>query len=145
MTTPDELDPATRVRKRLILERTRRKWNQKALAEAAGVVKTTIVELEKGRRLSENTEVAVEDALGWQPGALDRIRAGLEPIPVQRYPEWVDTERRTKGREEQAMFDMGKKAGLPEDETWSYIFDRRQALGSQSVTARSSQLRRTAE
>lgn len=82
--------PEWRVRKRLKTERKRRDWDQMDLARAANIKsKTTIVGLEKGRRMSEDTELAVEDVFGWKPGGLDRIRADKEPIPkddVTRIP-----------------------------------------------------------
>lgn len=68
------------VRKYIRTERRMRGWNQSDLAREAGIKsKTTIVDLEAGRRLSEGYEGAVERALGWRIGSLDRIREGGEP------------------------------------------------------------------
>lgn len=68
------------VRKHIRAERKARGWNQTDLARAAGIrSKTTIVDLEAGRKLSEGNEGAVERALGWRIGSLDRIRNGGEP------------------------------------------------------------------
>lgn len=77
------MDNGGMVRKYIRAERKARGWNQRDLARAAGIKsKTTIVELEAGRRLSEGNEGAVERALGWKIGSLDRIRDGGEPIPA---------------------------------------------------------------
>jgi len=68
------------VRKWLRLERRERGWNQDDLAEAAGIKsRTTIRKLESGLKLSEGVEGAVEQALGWELGDLDRIRSGGQP------------------------------------------------------------------
>lgn len=69
------------VRKYLRLERQRRGWNQMDLAKAAGIKsRTTIRKLEDGLRLSEGIEGAVEEAVGWEVGSLDAIRADGRPI-----------------------------------------------------------------
>lgn len=100
------------VRKWMRLERKRRGWGQMDLAEAAGIKsRTTIQQLENGQQRSEGVEGAVELALGWKLGSLDRIRAGLEPIAEERTPaldeipemtgaemlQAIDTVRRLKG------------------------------------------------
>lgn len=77
---------AQRVRRAVKAARVARGWDQIELAAKAGVSRGTVQKLERGERLSEENEYRIEGALGWTPGSLDRIRAGLGPIQAQEQP-----------------------------------------------------------
>lgn len=68
---------------RIDQERARRYRSLAAFARAAGVGKSTVDNLVHARKMSYDmsTLTAVEAALGWQQGSIDRIRRGLEPVP----------------------------------------------------------------
>lgn len=53
---------------------------QKALADAAGVSRDRINKLENGERISLNLMSRVENTLQWEPGSLDRLFDGGEPV-----------------------------------------------------------------
>lgn len=63
-------------RERLVCWRTRAEF-----AQAAGLSERVIFDLENGRRtnFSPETIAAIESTLGWEAGALERVRQGLEP------------------------------------------------------------------
>lgn len=71
-----------RVGARVDAERARRGYSLVGFARACGVGKTTIDKLVHSRRSSYDpgTLAAVETALGWRLGSIDRIRRGLEPL-----------------------------------------------------------------
>lgn len=76
------------VRRYVRAERERRGWSQGDLARAAGgISRTTVADLESGRRLREGKEAAIEAALGWPLGTLDSIRAGGAPPAATDEPE----------------------------------------------------------
>lgn len=105
------------VRKYLRAERKARGWNQADLARAAGIrSKTTIVDLEAGRRLSEGSEGAIETAVGWEIGSLDEIRAGGRPILAEqpkRYPR--DPEKQEVWDELGDYFSNDERAAIVEE------------------------------
>ncbi len=71
-----------RLGKRVRSERSRRWPVLKDFAAQCGLGTRVISALELGERtnFSPATIAAVEDALGWEPGSADRIRAGLRPL-----------------------------------------------------------------
>lgn len=94
----------------------RLRWRD--VADRAGLSEETIRQLRKGSRdesvRATDTEPRVEDALRWRRGSIQRIRDGLDPLPLpesepaaepqaqpaRTYPDWV-----------------------PDDELCRYIFD----------------------
>lgn len=76
--------PAERVRRFVRAQREQKKWSETQLATAAGVSRSTIQRLEAGRVLREGKEAAIELALGWEIGDIDRIRQGGEPHSVNK-------------------------------------------------------------
>src|SRR5690606_2513139 len=83
--------PAERGRRYVRAQREQKKWSETQLATAAGVSRSTIQRLEAGRVLREGKEAAIELALGWEIGDIDRIRQGGEPRSVNKaVPEPID-------------------------------------------------------
>lgn len=118
------------VRKYIRTERQRRGWNQADLARAAGIKsKTTIVDLEAGRRLSEGYEGAVERALGWRIGSLDMIREGGEPIYAEQPRRYADTERQEIWDELGDYFPDDERAAIVEE-----VIRRRRGTGGAAAT-----------
>lgn len=64
-------------------ERARQRRSIAAFARSAGLSKATIDNLENHRKTSYDpaTLAALEQALGWLPGSVDRVLAGLSPQP----------------------------------------------------------------
>lgn len=62
-------------------ERARRGHSLSAFAKAVGVGRTTMDSLEHARKdhYDPATLAMVEHALGWRPGSIARVHAGLEP------------------------------------------------------------------
>ena len=56
--------------------------DRRALSAATGVTDRTLGKLETGHRVSASTLGAVENHLGWAPGACRRILTGGEPAIV---------------------------------------------------------------
>jgi transcriptional regulator with XRE-family HTH domain len=68
----------------VISERVRRGHRTlSAFARAAGLSRTTLDSIENGRKdgYSPTTIAALEHALGWRVGSVDRVLRGLEPLP----------------------------------------------------------------
>lgn len=59
-------------------------FSQEELAEAIHVSKATIAAHEQGRRanLHPSNKIALEQALKWTPGSVDRVMNGGEPEPI---------------------------------------------------------------
>lgn len=57
--------------------------SQRALAEAANVSPRTVARLEAGDRVGSNSEHRIEQALLWQPGSIEAILSGGEPVPIE--------------------------------------------------------------
>ena len=55
---------------------------------ASGISKTTLDSIEAARATSyaQGTLAALEDALGWRPGSIERVLSGLSPL-VDEDPE----------------------------------------------------------
>lgn len=55
------------------------------LSTVSGLSTSTLDSIENGRKTSYDptTLTALERALGWRPGSVDRILRGLEPLPVE--------------------------------------------------------------
>jgi len=70
-----------RVAVRVDSERARRGYSLAAFARATGLGKSTIDHIVHNRKTSydPSTLAAVERALGWRSGSIDRIKRGLEP------------------------------------------------------------------
>lgn len=64
----------------------------RAAAARAGINRATWGTLEDGdRRLSKHLWTAVEEALFWEPGSIDRIIAGGDPTPRRNpHPETIE-------------------------------------------------------
>lgn len=56
-----------------------------AFAASSGLSRTTVDSIEHGRKTSYDpgTLAALEDALGWQPGSVERVLHGLDPLPIE--------------------------------------------------------------
>lgn len=71
-----------RVAERIAAERGRQHITPAQLAYRAGLSIRTVEYLEEGQRqrYRRETIARVEDALGWGPGSVDRVRVGQPPI-----------------------------------------------------------------
>lgn len=65
-------------------ERARQHRTVAGFARAIGLSKATVDNIENHRRTSYDTTTvaAIEHAMGWQPGSVDRVLSGLQPVPV---------------------------------------------------------------
>jgi transcriptional regulator with XRE-family HTH domain len=74
-----------RLGKLITAERRRRKLNMAALSVVSGLGTSTLDNIEHGRKTSYDpgTLSALEDALGWRTGSIERVLSGLEPLPVE--------------------------------------------------------------
>jgi len=73
-----------RLGKRVTSERARRGYRSlAAFAAAAGLSTSTVDSIEHGRKsgYDPNTIAALEHALGWRTGSVDRVLSGREPQP----------------------------------------------------------------
>lgn len=73
-----------RLGKQVRAERRRRKLNMAALSAVSGLGTSTLDNIEHGRKTSYDpaTLSALEDALGWRIGSVERVLRGLDPLPV---------------------------------------------------------------
>lgn len=64
-------------------ERARRRRSLRAFAESVGLSKGTLDNIEHGRKTSYDptTLAALEHGMGWQPGSIERVLSGLNPLP----------------------------------------------------------------
>lgn len=72
-----------RVAAKVITDRVRRGYRSMAeFAKAAGLSTSTVDSIEHARkdRYEAATLAALEHALGWAPGSVERVRKGLSPI-----------------------------------------------------------------
>lgn len=67
---------------RILIERARRWPNRGDFADATGLSRRVLEDLETGRRATyaPATLAAVEVTLSWEPGSCTRIAEGLEPV-----------------------------------------------------------------
>jgi DNA-binding Xre family transcriptional regulator len=58
-------------------------WSTQQLADAMGMSKTTVENIEAGRRTRyrATTMGHLQDAIGWEPGAVDEVLSGGKPRP----------------------------------------------------------------
>ncbi|WBQ02975.1 helix-turn-helix domain-containing protein [Kribbella sp. CA-293567] len=70
---------------RVAAERARQGHSAASFGAAAGLSSTTVDSIEHHRKESYDpgTLAQLEQALGWQPGSVKRVLAGLEPKPVE--------------------------------------------------------------
>lgn len=67
-------------------ERVRRGHHTLAVfARSSGLSRTTLDSIENARKrhYSPTTLAALEHALGWRAGSVDRVLRGLEPLPIE--------------------------------------------------------------
>lgn len=65
------------VRRYIRAARNQRGWTQAELAGAAHLTRNTVIAIEGGTRVSEDSETAVEVALGLPVGSVERARRGM--------------------------------------------------------------------
>jgi len=78
-----ETDGRTKARLAVLAELAARRWNNTRLAREAGADIATISDFLSGARWPKSpTQGKVESALGWPPGTIAGVAAGLEPPSV---------------------------------------------------------------
>lgn len=61
------------------------RWEE--VAERAGIRRSTLHNVRRGKPTKINTDRAIEDVLQWERGSLEAIRHGGKPAPLHRPPD----------------------------------------------------------